>query len=213
MRITAITAQKKNKNRLNVMVEGSYRFSIDMFQYADLGIRVDKDYSEAELNAFEQESQFGKLYARALEYCLMRHHSAKEVRDYLYRKTLETMTKDGDKRPGVPIELTQRVFDRLEEKKYINDERFAQLWVENRKQTTGISQRKLMSELASKGVDRRIIESVISSSVRDENEDLHKVIEKKQRRYQDDQKFIQYLMRQGFHYDDIKRALHQESDI
>ena len=213
MQITAITAQKKNKNRLNVMVEGSYRFSIDMFQYADLGIRVGIDYSEAELAALEQESQFGKLYARALEYCLMRQHSAKEVRDYLYRKTRETMTKDGDKRPGVSIELTQRVFDRLEEKKYINDERFAQLWVENRKQTTGISQRKLMSELASKGVDRRIIESVISSSVRDENEDLHKVIEKKQKRYQDDQKFIQYLLRQGFIYDDIKRALHHESDV
>jgi hypothetical protein len=43
MIITGITAQQKDKNRLNVMVDGKYRFSLDIFQYADLGIKVGKD--------------------------------------------------------------------------------------------------------------------------------------------------------------------------
>ena len=80
MKITGITSQTKNDNRVNVMVDGAYRFSLDIFQLSDLGIRVGKEYTEEELLELESESQFGKLYARTLEYCLMRPHSAKEVR-------------------------------------------------------------------------------------------------------------------------------------
>ena len=207
MIITAITAQQKDKNRLNVMVDGKYRFSLDIFQYADLGIKIGKDYSEGELRALETESQFGKVYARALEYCLMRPHSAREVRDYLYRKTRDTRTKTGETKKGVAPEITQRAFDRLVEKGYIDDEKFACYWVENRNMTKGASRRKLQAELQSKGVDPAIIERQLAGSSRSEDDELAKVIAKKRNRYADDQKFMQYLARQGFSYDDIKRAL------
>lgn len=207
MKITAITAQQKDKNRLNVMVDGKYRFSLDIFQYADLGIKVGKDYSEEELHALETESQFGKVYARALEYCLMRPHSSREVRDYLYRKTRDTRTKTGETKKGVAPEITERVFERLIEKGYINDEKFTRYWVENRSLTKGASQRKLQAELQAKGVDRTIIEQQLTASSRSDDDELAKVIAKKRNRYPDDQKFMQYLARQGFSYDDIKQAL------
>ena len=66
MKITGITAQTKNQNRVNVMVDGVYRLSLDVFQLVDLGIRVGKEYTEQELVDLEIESQFGKTYARAL---------------------------------------------------------------------------------------------------------------------------------------------------
>lgn len=207
MKITAITAQQKDKNRLNVMVDGKYRFSLDIFQYADLGIKVGKDYSEEELHTLETESQFGKVYARALEYCLMRPHSSREVRDYLYRKTRDTRTKTGETKKGVAPEITERVFERLIEKGYINDEKFTRYWVENRSLTKGASQRKLQAELQAKGVDRTIIEQQLTASSRSDDDELAKVIAKKRNRYPDDQKFMQYLARQGFSYDDIKQAL------
>lgn len=207
MKITAITAQQKDKNRLNVMVDGKYRFSLDIFQYADLGIKVGKDYSEEELHALETESQFGKVYARALEYCLMRPHSSREVRDYLYRKTRDTRTKTGETKKGVAPEITERVFERLIEKGYIDDEKFTRYWVENRSLTKGASQRKLQAELQAKGVDRTIIEQQLTASSRSDDDELAKVIAKKRNRYPDDQKFMQYLARQGFSYDDIKQAL------
>ena len=207
MKITAVTAQQKDKNRLNVMVDGKYRFSLDIFQYADLGIKIGKDYSEEELRALETESQFGKVYARALEYCLMRPHSSREVRDYLYRKTRDTCTKTGEVKKGVAPEITDRVFDRLVEKGYIDDEKFARYWVENRNMTKGASRRKLQAELQSKGVNLAIIEQQLAASPRSEDDELAKVIAKKRNRYADDQKFMQYLARQGFSYDDIKRAL------
>lgn len=207
MKITGITAQQKDKNRVNVMVDGKYRFSLDIFQVADLGIRVGKDYTDEELTALETESQFGKVYARALEYSLMRPHSAKEVREYLYRKTRDTRTKTGDVKKGVSPEITSRAFDRLVEKGYVNDEKFARYWVENRSLTKGASKRKLQAELRSKGVESGIIERLLTESSRSDEDELQKIIAKKRRRYPDEQKLMQYLARQGFSYEDIKRGL------
>lgn len=212
MQITAITAQQKDKNRINVFVDGKYRFSLDIFQVVDLGIKVGAEYSDDELTALEQESQFGKLYMRALEYTMMRPHSAKEVRDYLYRKTRDTRTQTGAVKKGVPPEVTTRVFDRLTEKGYIDDEKFARYWIENRNLKKGASQRKLSAELTAKGVERSIIERLLSDSERTDDDELQKVIAKKRARYSDDTKFAQYLLRQGFRYEDIKEALNTSED-
>lgn len=211
MRITDISIQAKNPDRVNVSVDGKYRFSLDIYQVSELGIKRDKEYSEAELVEFEQESQFGKLYGRALEYCMMRPHSAREIRDYLWRKTRSTRVrlKEGGfkDKPGVSVELTERVFKRLQEKGHIDDERFARFWVENRHQRKGVSQRKLVQELRGKGIEQAIINEVVSDSSRSDETELRKMIEKKASRYEDKQKFMQYLMRQGFSYDDVKTAL------
>ena len=207
MKITSVSMQVKNKNRVNVSVDGKYRFSLDVFQLGDLGIKVGNEYTEKELVTLEQESQFGKVYGRALEYCLMRPHSAREVRNYLYRKTRPMRTKTGEMRPGVSPEVTTRVFDRLVEKGYINDENFARYWVDNRSLRKGASKRKLASELSAKGVESSITERLLSETGRTDQDELAKVIEKKRSRYADDQKFMMYLSRQGFSYDDIKSAL------
>ena len=212
MRITAITAQQRQPNRVNIMVDGTYRFSLDIFQLSDLGVKVGKDYTEEELVTLEQESQYGKLYARALEYTMMRPHSAKEIRDYLWRKTRTTKVrsrKTGElyDRPGVSPVIADRVYDRLVEKGYIDDEKFTRYWVENRSITKGASQRKLSQELMTKGVDRSLIEAAFVTTERSDEDELKKVIAKKRARYPDEQKFIAYLMRQGFRYDDIKDNL------
>lgn len=223
MKITALSVQAKNKDRVNVMVDGSYRFSLDVFQVADLGIRIGKEYTEQELAELETESQFGKLYSRALEYTMMRPHSAREVRDYLWRKTqprkILPRHKPGKSMqqgasslqmrevPGVSREVADRVFDRLSEKGYIDDEKFARFWVENRHQRKGSSVRKLRSELQAKGVESSIIDAALANTTRSDEDELAKIIAKKSGRYPDEQKFMQYLARQGFSYDDIKVAL------
>ena len=207
MKITGISAQQKDKNRINIMVDGKYRFSLDIFQYADLGIKVGEEYSEEELLALETESQFGKAYTRALEYCLMRPHSSKEMRDYLYRKTRDTRTKTGAVKKGLPTDVANRVFERLVEKNYINDEAFAAYWIENRNLQKGVSRRKLQAELRAKGVDASIVDRLLVESSRTDEDELQKIIAKKRTRYPDNQKLMQYLARQGFGYDDIKQAL------
>jgi regulatory protein len=207
LKITSISLQVRDKNRVNVSVNGKYRFSLDYTQIADLGVKVGKEYTEAELSELENESQFGKLYMRGLEYSLMRPHSQYELSQYLYRKTRDTRTKTGSIKKGVSKALTERVFDRIIERGYVNDEAFARYWIENRQLRKGISKRKLQAELASKGVDRSIVESLLAQAERNDEDEIQKIIEKKASRYDDEQKLIAYLARQGFSYDDIKQAI------
>lgn len=212
MKITDISVQARNSDRVNISVDGKYRFSLDIAQVSDLGIKIGSEYSEDELADLETESQFGKLYARALEYTLLRPHSAREIKDYLWKKTRVTRYKSrktGEikERAGVSEELTERVFNRLNERGYINDEAFARWWVENRNLRKGSSRRKLASELAGKGVSATIVELALTDSNRNDNDELLKMVAKKRAKYGDDQKLIAYLARQGFSYDDIKQAL------
>jgi regulatory protein len=215
VKITDISIQAKNKDRVNVSVDGKYRFSLDIFQVGELGVKIGKEYTEEELHELETESLFGKLYGRALEYTLMRPHSAKEVRDYLWRKTrtIKLRKKDANElyeKPGVPQSIADRVYERLMQKGYINDEKFARFWVENRNQAKGTSSRKLVAELRAKGVDQSIIALAFESSERSDEDEIKKIILKKRRKYDDEQKLIAYLARQGFSYDDIKTALVEE---
>jgi len=207
MKITALKIQVRDKARVNVFVDGVYRFSLDINQVAELGIKNGAEYSEAELAELENESQFGKLYTRSLEYALTRPRSQREMHDYLYRKTRDTRTKTGQVKKGVSKELTQRVFDRLVQKGYIDDEKFARFWVENRNVRKGMSKRKLDAELRTKGVAPSIIEEVLGASERSDSDELQKIIAKKASRYDDKRKFMAYLAAQGFRYDDIQEAL------
>jgi len=212
MKITSIAVQKRDANRVNVMVDGKFRFSLDIIQVGELKIKIGNEYDESEMAELETEGQFGKLYARTLEYCLLRPHSSRELRDYLYRKTRSTVVKSrktGELRelPGATKEVADRVFDRLVERGHIDDEKFARFWVENRNLRKGMSKRKLHAELAAKGVDNAVIERLLVESQRTDMDELQKIIAKKRARYMDDRKFMQYLSRQGFAYDDIKLAL------
>lgn len=212
MKITAITAQQKTVNRVNVYVDGRYRLSLDVSQVVDIGVRVGKEYTDSELVELEVESQFGKVYARALEYCLMRPHSSREVKDYLLRKTRGVRkrnkeTGDVTVHGGISSALANRVYDRLLQKRYIDDEKFARYWVQNRNLAKGVSKRKLQYELQSKGISSQIINDSLMMSDRTDEDELQKVIAKKRKKYPDDQKLMQYLARQGFSYDDIKSKL------
>lgn len=215
MKITDISLQAKNPNRVSVSIDGKYRFSLDLYQVGELGLKIGRELSNEELAGFEQESQFGKLYGRALEYCLMRPHSAKEIKDYLWRKTRATKYKSrtGEirDREGVSQDIADRVYSRLVDRGYIDDEKFTRFWVENRNQTKGTSRKKLTVELRAKGVDASVIDQALSLTERSEQDELSKVIIKKSSKYSDERKLIEYLMRQGFRYDDIMDALNQQS--
>lgn len=226
MKITNISAQIHNPDRVNVSVDGKYRLSLDISQVVELDIKNGQDIDAERLAELEEESQFGKLYARTLEYCVMRPRSQREIRDYLYRKTLtkkilihkNTRSRSGLEqkereileKQGVSHGVAERVFVRLNERGYVDDEKFARYWLENRNQTKGASRRKLVNELRAKGVEGAIIEQVVAGSERNDQDEIKKMIAKKHRRYPDEQKMIAYLARQGFGYDDIVTALRGE---
>lgn len=210
--VTDIKEAVRDKNRVNIYIDSKYFCSLDISQVVDLRIKVGRKLSVDELQDLKRASEFGKLYARALEYCLSRPHSVKEVQDYLQKKTLDKRVSVKNPKTseysvrikkGYDVSLVPLVMQRLEAHGHLDDERFARAWVENRNQRKGSSLKKIKMELSAKGVDSRIIEHVLESSNRNDREELKKVIARKAKRYDNSQKLIQYLVRQGFNYSDV----------
>ena len=136
-----------------------------------------------------------------------------ENNTYEYRGSKRTNlpTKPADR---ISVEMIQEVVSRLESQNYINDQEFARYFVENRHQNKGISTKRLVQELKTKGISDEIIEQAMFNSetgsfLRDEEAELEKMIKKQLRKTSDRQKIIAYLARQGFSYDLIKSKLDQ----
>ena len=120
-------------------------------------------------------------------------------------------TKPSDR---ITPEIIESVVSRLESQNYINDRDFARYFIENRHQNKGISTKRLIQELKNKGISSEIIEQALidgdsGSLIRDEEEEIEKMIKKQLRKTSDRQKIIAYLARQGFSYDLIKTKLGQ----
>lgn len=215
MIITELKQGVKNPNRVNVFVDSKYAFSLDVVQVVDYKLKVGREITGDELAELKKASEFGKLYQRALEKALTRPHSEKEIYDYLMRKfkkssseTLVPARRHGGRcAPFAPVvaqassedffELSQSIISKLISKGYVDDRRFAEFWVENRFVKKGVSKKRLSMELMKKGVVRDIIDEVLDG--RNDEEEILKIIAKKRNKY-DDEKLINYLVRQGFSY-------------
>lgn len=199
MKITKISAAVKTPGRYNVFVDEKFSFSLDEVQLVKLGLKKGDEFSEEQLSKLKNESDFGKNYIRAVDLISRRLRSEREIRDYAFRKNWSK-------------ENLEKVIARLYERGYLNDEKFAESFVRSRANTRSFSTRRMKMELAKKGIRSEIVERILTESEDfDENSALKKLIVKKQNRYENDQKLIAYLARQGFRYDDIKSAL-AESD-
>lgn len=221
-RVSDIREAVRDKNRVNIYIDDKFFCSLDIAQVVDLRIKIGRELSDDELEELKRASDFSKFYNRALEYALMRPHSSKEVRDYLKRKTLDRKVRVKNQKTGeykivlkqgYDQSLVEPVYQRLEERGYIDDRRFAETWVENRNITKGSSLKKLRQELSQKGIPQCIIEEVLAETDRDDVAELRKIIARKAKKYPDEQKLIQYLMRQGFNYSDILDELSAGSSL
>lgn len=196
MKITKIEAQVKTRGRYSIFVDEKFSFGISEDGLLALGLKIGRDLTTEELASFKESAQTDKLYNMTLGLIARRPRSRWEVEDYLRRKQADPMA-------------SQEIISRLEEREYINDEDFARRWVESRRLLKPISRRKLQMELRAKRVNDELISKTLKEDESDEYEVLLDEVNKKRRqlRYKDDEKLMQYLARQGYSYGDIKRAL------
>jgi regulatory protein len=66
---------------------------------------------------------------------------------------------------GYPHDLVDTVIERLVEMDYLDDEAFARAWVESRDRAKPRGETALRRELALKGVDRSVVDDVLSQRV------------------------------------------------
>ncbi len=214
--VTDIKQGVKNPNRANIFINNKYSFSLDLAQIVDFKLKKGQNLTSEQINEYKKASAFGKLYQRTLEWVLTRPRSIREIRDYLYRKTRkhpnpQASSSDTLKaaRPSLwsseelvdsdKSAISEEIISRLISKGYLDDQKFAEYYVENRFVKKGISKKRLRLELMKKGIDKQIIDQILEETSRNDEEEIKKIIAKKRARYDDD-KLIQYLVRQGFDY-------------
>ena len=195
MKITKISPAIKTEGRYNIYVDDKYSFSLDEVQLASLNLKKNDEIDAEQLDQLKNESDFGKNYVRALDLVSRRPRSQREIRDYAFRKQ---WTKSN----------TERVIERLLERGYLDDAKFAEIFVRSRANLRNYSTKRMKLELRKRGVASDIVDQVLTDSENfDENAALKNLIAKKRNRYDNEQKLIAYLARQGFSYDKIKSAL------
>ena len=199
MKITDIKQQVKRQDRYSIYVDGKYVFSFSENELLNLGLRIGQEFEAGELEELKKTAIEDKAYMRCLDLIMRRLRSEWEIRDYLKRKDYEP-------------DVIEKTVGRLSNAGYADDNKFAEAWVNNRRLLKATSKRKLQMELRQKRVPDSMIKEVLAEDETDEREVLKELITKKrkQTRYQDEQKLIAYLMRQGFNYEDVKSALREE---
>lgn len=201
MKITAIKQQLKRNDRYSVFVDGAYAFSLSEAALLESGLASGQEMSANQLAGLEETSRADKAYGNALRYVALRPRSEWELTSYLARKEIDQ-----------PI--VHQITEKLRSLDLLNDYKFAESWVANRRLLKPVSKRRLTQELKQKHVADDIISQVLQSDEAVESDVLAELVTRKRRqtKYQDDTKLLQYLARQGFGYDDIKRALAQGLD-
>lgn len=196
MKITAIKQQLKRQDRYSIYVDGKYVFSLSESELLNLGLRIGQEFSSQALDNLKKTAIEDKAYMRSLDMLARRQRSEWELRDYLKHKDYDEET----------ITIT---INRLKKVGYIDDQKFADAWVSNRRLLKPTSRRRLQMELRQKRVSDDIITRVLTENETDELTVLAELIARKRRqtRYQDPTKLMQYLVRQGYNYSDIKTVL------
>lgn len=200
MKITAIKQQVKRSDRYSIFVEGKYAFSLGEGALLETKLASGQELNEKQIEEYKKLSAEDKLYNQALRYVAMRPRSRWEIETYLKRK-------------DSPAPLIEQITNKLAGLGLVDDVKLARAYVHDRQLLRPTSRRKIISELKKKRLPGEAIEAALAEYDA-ENEagelaTLQTVIATKRRqgKYQDDDKLMQYLARQGFNYGDIKSAL------
>jgi regulatory protein len=188
-KITALKVQKKNRDRVSVFLDERFAFGIPAIVAARL--KRGQYLSDEEIAALKAEGESESAYSRTLNYLSYRPRSRAEIVTYLQKRE-------------VSAEGIELIVERLERAGLLDDEAFAQYWVENREQFRPRGPRALRYELRQKGISAQVIEQVLDGM--DVVDSAHRAAEKKVRllRNVDEETFrrklMGYLARRGFDY-------------
>lgn len=188
--ITSLKIQERNKNRVNVFLDGEYAFGLArvVAGWLYIGQRI-SDEKIAELKKADEKEVALQRVMRFLSY---RARSVAEVRRYLEKYKYSE-------------EIIASILDRLQETGLLNDNHFAEAWVENRNEFRPRSKRVLKMELRQRGVEEEAIEKAIEDV--DEEELAYQAALKQSRKLKDldwqgfRKKLYEFLLRRGFNYE------------
>ncbi len=188
-KITAITVQKNNPNRVNVYLDGEFAFGLARITAAWL--KSGDELSNEKIAKLQNEDARERAYQQALLFLSYRVRAEKEIRQNL-------------RKHEVPEEVIEDTLERLRKAGLANDNEFARAWVENRNTFRPRSKKALAIELRQKGLDDETIQASLSNV--DEEALAYETGLKRASRFKGleqgefRKKLSEFLIRRGFSY-------------
>lgn len=199
-RITAIKVQQRDNARVNIFIDEKFSFGLHMDIQLDHRLKAGDLLDEAKITQLLREDETRKAITAALNLISYRPRAAGELRTKLREK-------------GYAPEAVDAAVARMQELRYLDDEAFAERWVESRQSSRPRSERMLKRELAQKGVDKETIERTIEEAGVDEYGDALELARKKYESLRKEDRDVRYrrltgfLGRRGYGYDIIRQVM------
>jgi regulatory protein len=187
-KITAIEAQK-NRNRVNIHLDGEFAFGLARITAAWL--KVGDTLSDEKIASLQAGDARERALQQALLFLSYRARSEKEIRQNLLKHEF-------------PEDVIETTLEKLRESNLANDPEFARVWVENRSTFRPRSRRALTMELRQKGLDDETVQAAVSNV--DEDALAYESALKRANRFKSlewgdfRKKLSEYLARRGFPY-------------
>ena len=197
--ITALKAQKKNPNRINIYLDGEYGFGLARIVAGWL--KIGQILSEENIEQLKQQDTFEVAYQKGLRFLSYRPRSESEMQ----RKLNEQ---------GFEAAAINTAIQRFIENGSLGDERFARDWVENRSAFRPRSKRMLAMELRQKGIAEEEIQKALAATEDENSLAYHTAVSYARRLAGVDWETFRkrlggFLARRGFSYGTIAPLLRQ----
>ena len=197
---------RKDEKNVSVYFDDGQRLILSEDTFYNSGLRKGDEISEDRFPFFVEQNILYHIKQRALSFLGRRFHSEREL-------LLKLKSKLYDER------LIKLVLNDLRQKSFIDDQVFANHFVEEKLKKKKWGKNKIRAALFSKGVSGAIIDETLSlfDSQQDQNEAAFLLAKKKYEnlklREQDErklkQKIISFLLSRGFEYEVTSEAVNK----
>ncbi len=202
MKITRLKRGVRNAQKIAIYVDSKYTFSVLESILVDENLYIDKEITEEDLDRIKLLTETLELKVKLINLISRRPRSEKEVRQYLSKQ--ENKNQD-------------EIIETLKKEGHIDDTKFTEWWIDQRVTFKNRSINEIRSELLGKGISNDIIENAFGKADLSENEisSIKQLAEKKRRLLihknltteQLNEKIVQFLLRKGFRWELIQKAL------
>lgn len=195
-KITAITAQEKHKERVNLFVDGEFFAGVSLETALKLRLKVGDSVDETRLNEILKETERTEALQKAADYALKTLKTKRQVKDYLLKK-------------GYSEDTVWQTVDKLKEYGYIDDKEYSKRFIESTSKTQG--KRLIEYKLMMKGVRKEDIAAAYETAETDDNASARALCEKylrnKEKTKENVLKAYKYLIGKGFSYEQADYAV------
>ncbi len=193
-----ISINKGKQNKIHVLCDGEYKFTVDAEYWFSSPYYCKEIISDdEELAAFYEAVGSRCAFIAGLRLLSYRDHSRKELTAKLVQKNHKR-------------EYAENAVTKLEEYGYVNDERFAQSFAQSLYERKGLNVNAIKSELYRKGISREIADNATETLDIDPVLSIIDLLNTKFSRKISDEKGVKRtyasLQRLGYRWSDIKTA-------